>query len=257
MTEERKREILAGLFLFVGILILFFGIAWLKGFLKTTSTYRVKVKFNDVGGLREGDPVDIAGVVKGKVSGIRLCKNYVLVYLDIDRDVFLPMDSKIFLKTRSLFSGEKYVKIVLGKKKRLMSPDSFFVGEYLDDYSLSGVQRAILQLENILERLRVERLDTALKDAILDIKNETITAIKKFSQTGEDLRQVIKRVDTLSLEINRLMKIGEKGTMGRIIKEDSVYQSIMDVLKEIKELIIEIRKNPEKYTKPTIKIFSK
>jgi hypothetical protein len=42
MNNERRREIAAGLFLFFGLLILLFGISWLKDYWALRKTYPVK-----------------------------------------------------------------------------------------------------------------------------------------------------------------------------------------------------------------------
>lgn len=255
MSEERKREILAGIFLFAAILVLFFGIAWLKGVLKTAATYRVKVRFNDVGGLRKGDPVDISGVIKGKVSDIKLHKHYVMVYLDINKGVFLPKDSKVWMRAKSFLSGEKYIKIELGKSTQPMPSDSFFIGKYLDEYSLAGLQKVILQLEGTLKKLNVEKLDSLLETTIIDIKKEAIKAVQEFSTGGEKFTTLMEDLDSLVKRTDTLLKKGEKGTVGMLVKDDSLYRETMKLIKETQELIKDIKENPEKYIKPSIKIF--
>ena len=115
MNNERRREIAAGLFLFFGLLILLFGVSWLKDYWSLRKTYEVKVRLKDVGGLRMSDPVDVAGVVKGKVTDVEIGKNDIMLTLNIEEDIDIPIDSRITMRTRSLFTGEKYIKVDLGE----------------------------------------------------------------------------------------------------------------------------------------------
>ncbi len=104
----------AGVFVLIGLLCL----GWLSVRLGGTRVlqakgYGVKAVFSDIGGLRTGAPVVIAGVEVGSVTGISLDDYTAHVELHLDRDVELPQDSIASVRTRGLI-GEKYVAISPG-----------------------------------------------------------------------------------------------------------------------------------------------
>lgn len=77
--------------------------------------FSVKARFNSVSGLKEGAPVEIAGVQVGKVSRIELDQeNYeALVHMELDRGIQLQEDSIASIRTAGII-GDRYVKISPG-----------------------------------------------------------------------------------------------------------------------------------------------
>lgn len=104
----------AGVFVLIGLLCL----GWLSVRLGGTRAlqakgYGVQAVFSNIGGLRTGAPVVIAGVEVGSVTGISLNDYAAHVEMHLDREVELPQDSIASVKTRGLI-GEKYIAISPG-----------------------------------------------------------------------------------------------------------------------------------------------
>ena len=63
-------------------------------FVTQSSTYVIKAEFDNVSGVKEGASVQVAGVVVGSVSDIRLSKDDIAqLSLRIARDLKVPLDS--------------------------------------------------------------------------------------------------------------------------------------------------------------------
>ena len=79
------------------------------------NTYAVKARFNSVSGLKEGAPIEIAGVQVGKVFRIDLDpEDYeAVVHMQLDKGLRLQEDSIASIRTAGLI-GDKYVKISHG-----------------------------------------------------------------------------------------------------------------------------------------------
>ena len=112
-------ELAVGIFLLIGI----FSLAYISiklGKLEVLGSkgYTVYAQFSQSGGIKPGASVQIAGVTVGRVTGIRLDKNYeALVSFEIDGGVKLQDDSIASIKTSGLI-GEKYVQISPGASEK-------------------------------------------------------------------------------------------------------------------------------------------
>lgn len=117
MQNPRSLEIGTGLFVLLGFAALAFLTTQLPGTsLKLsggTSGYRVTAKFDNIGDLKEGSPVTMAGVRVGRVESIRFDpKDFKAeVALRIEKQFSeIPEDSDASIQTAGLLGG-KYVGI--------------------------------------------------------------------------------------------------------------------------------------------------
>lgn len=258
MNNERRREIAAGLFLFFGLLILLFGVSWLKDYWSLRKTYEVKVRLKDVGGLRMSDPVDVAGVVKGKVTDVEIGKNDIMLTLNIEDDIDIPIDSRITMRTRSLFTGEKYIKVDLGESDIMVRDTNIvFKGMYIDDFSLEHLQRTLIRIESLLSELEIGGIQTAVEEGITDLFDEAKRGIKPVVERGEvmgeaidDLASAAQSLDSILTRLQR----GE-GSLGRLMEDDTVYVNLKEASEELKVLIQDIREHPERYLNVEVKVF--
>ena len=78
------------------------------------STYEVNARFTNIGGLKPGSQVFIAGVPVGSVEKIDLDSQYAaIVHLNVKQDVHLPSDTIASIKTSGLI-GDKYIALAPG-----------------------------------------------------------------------------------------------------------------------------------------------
>jgi phospholipid/cholesterol/gamma-HCH transport system substrate-binding protein len=78
-------------------------------------TYAVKLKFDNIGGLKARAPVKSAGVTVGRVGGIGFDSNtyQAIVTIDIDQQYQFPKDSSAKILTSGLL-GEQYIGLEPG-----------------------------------------------------------------------------------------------------------------------------------------------
>jgi phospholipid/cholesterol/gamma-HCH transport system substrate-binding protein len=78
-------------------------------------TYRLEAKFDNIGGLKVRAPVKSAGVVVGRVSGVRFdSESYkAIVAVDVDGRYKFPRDTIPTINTSGLL-GEQYVGFLVG-----------------------------------------------------------------------------------------------------------------------------------------------
>ena len=99
--RKRIRETFVGIFIIIGIIVIVVMYVWLSGRMSLRNTYAVTVYFNDVLGLRLGDPVLVYGLEKGKVKSLHLKEGRIEVTLALDRDILLPEDSQVAIRSVS------------------------------------------------------------------------------------------------------------------------------------------------------------
>jgi len=115
-------EVVVGFFLLLGLLALgYLAIKLGRMEVIGNSGYTVHATFPNVGGLRTGTPVEIAGVDIGWVERIEL-KNYqARVAFRLKNGVELPEDSIASIRTKGLI-GEQFVKISPGGAEQNIAP---------------------------------------------------------------------------------------------------------------------------------------
>ncbi|MCB2216747.1 outer membrane lipid asymmetry maintenance protein MlaD [Desulfofustis glycolicus] len=77
-------------------------------------TYEIQAEFDNVSGVKKGATVQVAGVIVGEVSGIRLNDDQLAeLTLKLDRTLKVPTDSIASVKSQGII-GDKFIQITLG-----------------------------------------------------------------------------------------------------------------------------------------------
>ncbi len=93
MDLHYKREVTVGTLVIVGFAVFILGTMWLKGrdFKRGDHT---NIEFSNVGSLKEASPVQVAGVLKGKVQKITLIdQDHVMVEISLAKDAQPHVDA--------------------------------------------------------------------------------------------------------------------------------------------------------------------
>ena len=109
MDITYKQEVRVGLLVVVGFLVFTGFMFWLTGRSLVSKSVPVNVVFKNVSGLKEGDPVRVSGVKKGRVGPVRLQRvGHVAVTLQLDPEVRPHNDARATVASAD-FLGAKYV----------------------------------------------------------------------------------------------------------------------------------------------------
>ena len=115
-------ELGVGVFIIAGILCLgYLSIKLARMEVFGAKGYNVYAVFSDVGGLKEGASVVIAGVEVGRVKQIRMADYEAKVIMSVNKDVKIQEDAIAAVKTRGLI-GEKYIQISPGGSEKIIPP---------------------------------------------------------------------------------------------------------------------------------------
>ena len=121
--KESNIELSVGAFVLLGTAaIVWFAVQAGAGVALGGSTYEVNARFTNIGGLKTGSQVLIAGVPVGRVKRIDLDPQYAaIVHMNLNRGVRLPSDTIASIKTSGLI-GDKFIALAPGADSANISP---------------------------------------------------------------------------------------------------------------------------------------
>lgn len=204
MNNERKTEILVGVFLLAGLLMLG-GLIMEFGSLRTyfRDTYTLKVAFPNASGIKQGSPVFLGGSKVGKVlvhPELNETFTGVIMTLEIFDSVEIPMDAAFAIGSKGLM-GDALVEIKpSGKLTNQFLPHDY--DEIIEGAKSGGLSDLQGQAEVVAKKvdLVLDDVRTALVDvkaAMEKINKDALadTTIQDFKQSMEHLNKTMTRVD--------------------------------------------------------------
>jgi phospholipid/cholesterol/gamma-HCH transport system substrate-binding protein len=121
--KKANVELMVGLFIIAGILALgYLSIKLGRMEIIGSKGYQVYADFPNIGGLKLGALVEIAGVEIGRVKSLSLNNYKARVVMDINPDIKLQDDTIVSIKTKGLL-GEKYVAVLPGGSDEYIKPN--------------------------------------------------------------------------------------------------------------------------------------
>jgi phospholipid/cholesterol/gamma-HCH transport system substrate-binding protein len=196
--------------------------------------YHLRARFNNIQELKVGDAVKMAGVPIGQVEKIQLVQNKVEVLLRLNRDAPVKTDSTAVVKSAGLV-GQNYVSIDFGtpsaprlEQNQLIAtaeqPDFNTLMVKLDDVA-TGVQ-------NLTKSFTGDKIDNLL-GPFTDF----------MRQNNPRLTAIIGNFQAISSQVAE-----GKGTVGKLIYEDTLYNSayasvtnLQDTITEVKQTVAQAR----------------
>ena len=145
MRQSRAIDVSTGLFVLLGFAAIMFLVTQItnREYSWRDASYRLYAQFENVGGLKPGAPVSMAGVTIGRVESIgydmNLFKAVVTLRIDSRYD-HIPNDSDAAIYTAGLLGGQ-YVGLTPGNSEEV----------YRDGDSIEFVQDAIV-LEKLISK---------------------------------------------------------------------------------------------------------
>ena len=204
-----KNEYRVGMFFMVGIVVLVFVMDFLGDVPFYSNTKTVYTYFDSLGELREGNPVKMEGLIVGKVSSIELENRQLKVSMKIKKDAPVKTDSIASIQMASLL-GSSYVNLSFGSEETPLNNGEFPLAS-IDPTDLNKV---------------LAKLDTAIGS--LD------SALGMFGGFGENEENINDIVSNLDIVLEDLVE--GKGTLGKLIKDDTLYEETTVAMKNIKNI---------------------
>lgn len=230
--KKAGREIKLGVFLTIALFLFVWGINYLKGVDIFSGRIRFHVQFEDASGLLETNQVTVSGVKIGQVSRIAFHPDgsgRVIVTAIIDRQLFVPEDSEIYL-TGGLI-GERELKITLGNSSRSIQKGDTIPG-YVQPDIMDVLSTQIVPFRDRAERLMIQT--DSLLTAINTLLNEK--SIRDIQYSIEDFQRTMA---TLARESDRFANImaSVESITANIEENHEVLNHIIENINEMSETL--------------------
>lgn len=213
-------QLRVGLFVLFGLVVLGFLILNSTGdFNPFAKKLRLKARFSQADGLREGAEVQLAGVHIGKVESVVLLPpdspedEKIEAVMAVDRDLNnrpiterIRTDSTAQLVATSLLANDKMINITPGTQK----------GSAVNENHVLNSTAAI--------------------------------SINQLTQTGNDLLNQINKIATPANDILQKASNGD-GTLGQIINNDQLYKSLDSTVGETRLTMLKLQNTIDKVNK--------
>lgn len=289
----KSREFRVGIFVILGIagFLTFLFLLTDPGTFR--GRYTILTHVSDAQGVRNGDPVRLRGINIGRVVGSRLDSAGVLITLEIEGEWRIPAGSRTELSSEGVLGGmvvsvvagrgERFVEpmeVVPGEAfPGVLESAGGIAGDagevleriraVLSDSSIAAAGEAVSSLRDVLSDLslltegQAEELRTLTGSLRRSARNvEGITGADEWRRTLASAEAALAVLDRTSADLaasvaslNGIlgrMDRGE-GTLGRLLTDESLYESLTATADSLRELVADVKANPGRYLK--IEIF--
>lgn len=125
MKRSVFETVLGAVVLIIAVVFLFFS--YDVADVGDVDGYEINAEFTDIGGLKIGDSVLIAGYKVGNVSEIELTEDYFArVHMNINSDIQLPTDTAALISSQSLLGG-RFLGLQPGADEEYLKPNDTIV----------------------------------------------------------------------------------------------------------------------------------
>ncbi len=293
MNKNFSKELKIGLSVLIALLVLFFGINYLKGINIFKDSNYYYASYTNVAGLAQSAPVTVNGFNVGLVKSIKYEYNnpgHVLVELSLDKHLQVPQGTEAVLSTDML--GTSSIVLKMGSSKEYHK-----VGDYLEATNAPGlmdnVSKDILpaftalvpKIDSLLTAAATLASDPALAQSVKRL--DAITAnleqtTRLLSKTMAPLPGItgsaattVARVDSLAANLNALSATlaslpvdstfdnlnnitaslaqlvkameSDESTLGLLMHDPKLYNSLNATVSSLDSLLIDVKKNPKRY----------
>ena len=288
MDTTYKQEVRVGALVLFGFVTFVALLFWLTDRRVGAQGVRVTVRFDNVAGLDQGDPVMVSGVKVGRVEGVRLLRGgKVDVILNVTRDQRPRIDATASIAALD-FLGSKFIRYAPGIREEALPDDRMLTGtqeQELTDVA-SGVATRANELLTNANTFVSPQLSQDLHNTLVAMQRAMTVVgeapdgpfLKQTTRTLQATERVMQRVDSLlgsstgrhldSLTTNlatltnhlgsatvaidtllRRMNRGE-GTLGKLASDSSLYTDLHNLSVALTALLTDLKEHPDKYMKP-------
>jgi len=285
-----KQEIGVGALVLMGLAVFTVGLFWLTGRSIKSTGVKADVVFSNVSGLKQGDPVMVSGVKKGRVQSVKLQRvGRVEVVLELASDVKPRVDASASVGSTDFF-GARFVDFSPGDDQKPYLQDGHaIVGTTppaLMDVATGVATRAnelIGNASGIVNQQLAEDIHNTLvaTQRGLNVLTEAGSGsmIRQTTATLLSVERVMARIDTILGNGKRIDSLGSnitdlthelsqataslngllakvnkgEGTLGRLASDSTLYNDLHKTLNALTDLLTDLKERPGRYVH--VKVF--
>jgi phospholipid/cholesterol/gamma-HCH transport system substrate-binding protein len=222
------KEVQIALVAIVGIVVLFFGMQFLKGLTLFSSADNYYVKFNNVSGLSASSPIYVNGYKVGVVEAIDYDyadPENILAVIGLDQQLRLPKGTVAEIASDLL--GNVKLELKMGESATGMLTVGDTITGGLQTGLMAKAGDMVPQIEQMLPKL----------DSILASVNELL-ADPALRSSVHNVDQITANLTTTTVELNRLTASLSKQVPGIMEKADGVLANTQTLTSNLNDLDI-------------------
>ncbi len=281
--EKISNEVKVGILVFTALVllsILVFGVGEVRLFERG---HRYKVIFDSSAGLNEGAQVRMGGVKVGSVTNVDFIdykgKRRVVVTILIRKN--LPLHGKDRFKiTMTGLLGDNYVEVDPGPSRaEVIKPGATIEGSHVVgmDEMFKMVQDGLGSINEMLDEPTIE----SFKQTVGNVEEMSADLTYILGESREDITVTLGNLRSMSYTLDGMISRNEdnfdvtmdnlsgmsgdlrytatslrgiadgleagEGSAGKLLKDDQLYNDLIDATAEAKDLIKDVRERPGRY----------
>ena len=287
---KKSTELFIGLFATILIVVLYWGVSFLKGENVFSDKRFYYAIYDNVNGLTVSRPVTVNGFKIGQVSNITLNSDnqaYLIVEIALEEEIEFT-DQSILEIYDSDIMGSKSLQLKISNQGNVaingdtlkgtiatgltseMSEQFGSVKVGLDQLiiSFNKVLKEVEDLSNSANRIllyneqkvansidNVEAISGVIEKQAAHISNTIINISDLSDQLSKiDFITFSNQMTSISQELDNLIaQINkEEGSLGKLLNNDSLYNDLSSTIQSLEQLIDDIKLNPKKYVNISI-----
>ena len=235
VRKKISSEMLVGILVLIGIIMLFymsFRIGRFGAFGR--QGYEITVALSNANGLDAKSPVQIAGIEVGRIKTIKLDGYKANVALLIRKGIKIPADSKVSVKTQGTL-GDKYVEIIPGTAQTYLA-----AGDRITDVTTAADLDEIFTQVSVIAKSFGETID-GFKGVIGEQEKANLRkSLENIQVVSGDFKTLVaSNKDNIGRIVNNLETVSKdiesgKGTIGKLVKDETLYNDAKDVVASLK-----------------------
>ena len=277
MKKLFSKEVQIALVAIVGIIVLFFGMKFLKGMFLFSTDDSYYVEFDDISGVSASCPVYANGYRVGVVEDVIFnydSQDKIVAVLGLDKQLRLPKASTAEIASDLL--GNVKLELKFGPNPvDVMEPGDTLYGKKQSG-ALGKAADMLPQIENMLlmnpaianslhnvdqitahlvtTTNELNRLTASLNqqmpgtltkvDGLLD---NTTTLTKNLSEldiamTMAKVNNTLQNVEQMTAKLN-----SNEGTIGLLMRDQELYRNVTSTMGHVDSLMIDLKQHPQRY----------
>lgn len=293
-----RKEFKVGLLAVTAILVLYFGVDFLKGSDVFSSSRKYYVSYAEVDGLASSNPVMYNGFQIGLIRRINIYQGRekpILVTLEISKNISIGDSAKAILSNNGLLGG-KMIVLDPGILGTTLKSDTLFgyiepgLASMLGDKAqpvVDNFNQLMVRMDDLIASfsttadklnatlISLEKLSNNTNGLVENTQKDITTTAhnleilsKNLLSTENELAKILKKVDVLGDSLTKADLAGTihsihrtsdqlaksmesinqgKGSIGKLLKNDSLYNNMTASTVALNALLVDFKANPKRY----------
>ena len=285
--KRLSNEVKIGATFIIAIVLLYFGINFLKGRSTLAKANTYYVVYNQISGLTPSAIINNNGYKVGNVTDIIYdynTPNHIVVELSINKALRIPYGSQIFLVSE-LLGGVSMDLRLASSTKFYEEGDTINAGiargltGQIEDEMLPQLNSMLPKIDSLVSALHTIASNPAIATTLTNaaeassrlnkmadeinrlLHREIPALVAHLDKTSENMEQITEQLSTIDYvetiaqvdsTINNLRQLSEimlsdESTVGRLLNDTAFYNNLNSVFTNANALIEDIKQHPSRY----------